>query len=480
MLRLLREALDLSQEDVARAAGTSAGMISNYECGQKELTRERLIEIVESLGLAPSEIDKALAFAESVRTGVGPRSRGSEEEDRLVRLEDWGTERTRDYLRTFHARLHREATAAAERRHAVVAWSALQGCDEEERMGLVERSSEYRSWGLVERICAESRRAAARSADEALALAHLALKMARLLPEAEGGELFRRRVEGFALAHVANAVRVGGNQRKAGELFAQAKELWEQGAPGDPSPELLDEARMLSLEVSLLRDQRHLPQALALADQTLALGRKHLAADLLIKKANILELLGKYEAAIATLRRAEPHLEGNREPRSRWLQKYGLMVNLCHVGNPGEAEALLPEVQGLAMERGDALDDLRLQWLRGRIAAGLRRMREAAGLFESVRQAFERLGIVYDMALVSVELAAVYMCEGRTAETKTIARQLLPIFSAQGVSTEVEKALRLFVEAVRQEEATAELARRLVAYLYLARGNPELPFSPKG
>lgn len=97
-----------------------------------------------------------------------------------------------------------------------------------------------------------------------------------------------------------------------------------------------------------------------------------------------------------------------------------------------------------------------------------------------MRDAFTRLGIAYDAALVTVELAAVYLEEGRTPEVKALARQLTSELNVQGVPAEADRAFRLFAEALKREEATAELARRLAAYLYLVRGNPKLSFGQPG
>lgn len=479
-LRLLREALDLSQEEVARLLHTSSGLISDYECGQRDLKRERLAEIVKALGLPESAIERALAFAETIRTGVGAQARWSEPEARKAALLDWGAEAGRDLLDTFHSRLVREAALEVDRRRGEATWAALQAWDEEAWPGVVERHPEFRGWALAERLCAESRRAAARSAKEARALAELALKVARLLPAEEAGSLFARRLEGFALAHVANALRVGGSLPKADEAYTRANKLWDEGAAGDPEPRRLTEAVVLSLAASLLKDQGWFPEALERLDRAAELAHGPLVADLWISRANVLELQGKYEAALATLRRLEPLLERDAQPRTRWLQRFALMANLCHLGRAREAEALLPEAQAVALERGDELDQLRLEWLRGRIAAGLGRLREAAGCFEAVCEAFERQGNAADAALAAVELAAVYLEEGRTPEVKALACRLEPALRAQGLPAEAAKAVRLFVEAVRAEAATAELAREVAAYLYLARGNPGLAFRRKG
>ncbi len=106
---------------------------------------------------------------------------------------------------------------------------------------LIEDAREFRSWALCERVCAESVKAAADSADLAVELAELALRIAERAP---GGESWRRRLQGYAWAHLANARRVRGDQAGAEEAFARSAKLWETGATGDPG-------RLLDLDAAL-------------------------------------------------------------------------------------------------------------------------------------------------------------------------------------------------------------------------------------
>jgi len=78
--------------------------------------------------------------------------------------------------------------------------------------------------------------------------------------------------------------------------------------------------------------------------------------------------------------------------------------------------------------------------------------------------------------LVSLELAVLYLEDGRTTEVQLLARQMAPIFQAQGVHGEALAALKLFREAAEHEAVTVEFARRLVAYLHRAQHNPQLRF----
>ena len=93
-----------------------------------------------------------------------------------------------------------------------------------------------------------------------------------------------------------------------------------------------------------------------------------------------------------------------------------------------------------------------------------------------MRRYFTTKGIAYDAALASLEVAVLYLEEDRTGEVKALAREMAPIFKAQGVHKEALASLRLFCEAASRGEATAELTRRVLEYLNKARQNPRLRF----
>jgi hypothetical protein len=85
--------------------------------------------------------------------------------------------------------------------------------------------------------------------------------------------------------------------------------------------------------------------------------------------------------------------------------------------------------------------------------------------------------MAYDVALLTLEVARLLLEEGRTAEVKALAPKLAMAFASEDVHAEAEKALRLYVEAVERETATAELARRVLSFLSRARHEQGLRFS---
>jgi tetratricopeptide (TPR) repeat protein len=133
-------------------------------------------------------------------------------------------------------------------------------------------------------------------------------------------------------------------------------------------------------------------------------------------------------------------------------------------------------VRELAESLGNNIDLVRLLWLEGKCAAGLGQRDKALTSLEQVRRAFEDRKLPFDFALASLDLALLYREEGRSAEIKALAGEMLRIFEAQQVHREALGAVILFQEAAEKEQVTAALALRLGAYLRRAQSAPGLRF----
>ena len=155
---------------------------------------------------------------------------------------------------------------------------------------------------------------------------------------------------------------------------------------------------------------------------------------------------------------------------------YSLGVNFCNLGNYAEAEKMQRQAHLLAAELRNELDRVRVNFLRGRICAGLGRREEAITAFSQVREYFECEQIPFDFALASLELAASYLEQGRARRVRELADEMLWIFRDQRVHAEALAAISLFCQAAKLDSADAEWTRRLVKYLYRAEHNPALRF----
>jgi transcriptional regulator with XRE-family HTH domain len=474
-LRVLRVTHRCKQEDLARALGIAPGTLSAYENGTKEVDRALLDRAGEALRLPREAVDSMLAELQFQRTAARPCENGTQGEARRERV--WMAALAGRILEgavlDILDQIDRHTAVAEERRRAPLLWARLIARSPEARRALVEESPEFQTWALSELLCHESLRAAADSADRAIALAELALRVADLAP-GEGG--WRSRVAGYAWAHLGNAHRVKGDLRGADRAFTRAGELWEQGAPADPK--ILNEARVLGLEASLRREQRQFGQALALLDRALALADRAEAPYLLLGMAKLLGDRGDLEGALGALQRSEHLLASVPEKRLAFAARSNAVDFLSLLGHYEEAAERLPAVWQLAESLAGELDRLRLVWVHGRVAAGTGREEEGIAALEQVRREFGARRIAYDGALVSLELAVLYLKEGRTDRVKALAREMTPIFESEKVHREALAALALFARAAEQECATVELVQQLVRYLHQARHNPELRFRP--
>jgi tetratricopeptide (TPR) repeat protein len=277
--------------------------------------------------------------------------------------------------------------------------------------------------------------------------------------------------------YLGNARRVQGDLASADEAFAQARRLWPAGE-ADPCG-LLAQARSFDLEASLRSEQGRFVKALDLLDRALAASREtEEIARLLIKKAGVLEFSGDDAGALAVLREAAPRVSRESDPRQYFALRFNLATTLCHLGRHAEVEPALAEIRALAAQLGKRLDQVRVRWLEGRVAAGLGRVEEAAAALEEVREALAARGIAFDTAQVSLELSALYLEQGRTARVRELAAEAVAVFARQDNHREAVAALQLFLAAVEKDRATAALARRLFAYLRRAQHDPALRFEP--
>lgn len=472
-LSLLRRLQGWSQKELAAASGVPGNLLSDYEKGRKPLSRERLEMLASTMGRAPEFLEQVFTFLRTSSASAPVAGRPSDAQSwRMELVVSDVAAMAADFTRSVLTRVTTAARVEQERLEAEALWARLKTTKPPERRRLVEAVERFRSWALCELVCRESVDAARDSADRALELADLALYIAELTP---GDEAWRSQVQGYAWAHVGNARRVKGNLPGADEAFRCAGALWPFGDEGGAI--LLDETRMLDLEASLRREQGRFDEALSLLDRALSKDRGEHTQRILLNRATTLEALGNFEEAVKTLNRAAPLVEARGEPRLVLALRFNLAVNLCWLERYDKAKKLLPEIRGLATAVENGLDFVRMRWLEGRVAAGLGGHKEAILAYARVQEELTARGIGFDAALVTLEMASIYLAEGRTAEVRALARQMMWIFKSQGVHREVLAALQLFFQAADRGMVSRELTQRLIRYLLRAQFDPSLKFN---
>jgi tetratricopeptide (TPR) repeat protein len=199
---------------------------------------------------------------------------------------------------------------------------------------------EPQHWGLVMALCEASETAAPKNPDRALEVAELALAAARQVAlDVPGSKGFRSRLEGWATAFVANAKRViGSDLPGACRTWVDVWRLWRAGE--DPAG-LLSEAYLLDMEASLRRDQGHLPQALKLHEDALALARPEEVGIILLNQSVSRKESGDPEGALKSLEQASSVIDGERQPRLRTVLCFNRASSLCKLNRAEEAVPLV-------------------------------------------------------------------------------------------------------------------------------------------
>jgi tetratricopeptide (TPR) repeat protein/DNA-binding XRE family transcriptional regulator len=473
-LTCLRRLRGWTGEELAERADISPQMLSLYET-EKEPSWEKLMELAGLLGYDREEVEGIVfALRRAVRQPAEPRLPVDPSPAAFRRIREIAGRVGRavtELLERHLVEVARTWAVKKARRQAGRLWREIEKTPPPRRRALLETTPKFQTWAMSERLAHESERAASDKADRALELAELGWRAAELAP---GDAAFLDGVKGYALIFVANARRVANQMPRAGEDCDRALALWNAGAPA--ARKILPAWRILDREGSLRRDQRRFPEALESLREAQAIAPPKAIARILVNRAVVLEHMGDAEQAIEILREAESHASKWRDSELKLKIQFNLAVNLCHLDLYTEAKELLHEVRRLAVAGRRELNLIRVLWLSGKIDAGFGQVLEARAAFNQVRRELETRTLAYDYALVSLELAALDLQSGRREEVKLLAEEMAWIFNNQGIHREALAAVALFRKAAAEEKASAELARRLVRYLYRARYNPELRF----
>lgn len=327
----------------------------------------------------------------------------------------------------------------------------------------------YRGPALAQRLIAASLSRLPADAQGACNLAQLATAVLHQTPPgAHVTALYAR-----ALAHMANALKAQGRLQEADAHFRHARFVLRFEKDGDP----LLSAELDELEGSLRRHQRRLDEARHLLRQAVEayrMQRQHVeAARALLSLGMVHREADELEAGLEVTRQALELIRPEEEPRLCLVAWHNLADGLCDQGRCEQAAQILETHRALYERFPDPWTQLRLAWLEARIAQGLGDEAGAERRFLEIRQGFLERGNRFDAALAALELAALYLEQGRDAELQGLAAELVGVFQEHEVHREALAALLLFESAVSRRTLTKELIRSLARTLEQAHLSPE-------
>ena len=259
-----------------------------------------------------------------------------------------------------------------------------------------------------------------------------------------------------AWAHLANAYKVLGDHRAAGQAWVKAKHHRTVGTR-DP----LLSARLAFLESSFRREHHQNQRAAHLAQQAGTLFRSggdlHSQALALALEALAHRRTGHLEGAIRCLRRAQDGFDPGQDP-SLYL---GLQSTLGHfLGESGLIQQglyLLSNLPSAEIDPSRRSLLIRRRWHVGLLAALAGDHGFAALTLDAVRREFLRRDALGDAALSTLELAAVCLRQGRAAEVHPLVEELFPLYVECPDPQAIKRLLRHHVFRIPGVRSAAEL-----------------------
>lgn len=280
-----------------------------------------------------------------------------------------------------------------------------------------------------------------------------------------------------AYVELANSYRVTDYLDWAERALSRAAEL---GRSGTQSDEL--DVRFLDVQASILTDRRQFSKAFPALDAVheihLQRGDRHLAGRALVSKGLFKDYEGQPEEAIRNLRKGLTMIDRERDPELVFMATANLARALMGCGKLKEARAVLWPNLGRPDLAGGQIGRLKLVWLEGQINVGLRKLDRAERAFLKAKQGFEEANLPYKASQVSLDLAAVWIRQGRDEEARNIVLAAAEIFSSLRIHRELMVAVFFLKKIFETRVATLEALEEVKKYLEDAEHAPNAWFDP--
>jgi tetratricopeptide (TPR) repeat protein len=338
-------------------------------------------------------------------------------------------------------------------------------------------ADDLHGWPLVEALLELSYEERFRDPGEMLFLAFAATVAAGNLDQERYSPGFAADLQARAWIEAGNAYRVNDDFESAESAFHRAAGVLDAGT-GD----LRILARLLVCLASLRRAQRRLTDAAELLDSAqrlyVEIGEDRLASRTAIKMGVVLHYDDRPREAVSTLQLGLAGLDAEADRQLVAIGRQTLVHALVDCGEPRKASEILLRGGLRQAFAGQPLNLAKLRWVEGKVLAGLGKLRRAERALAEVRQGYLALGLMYDAAMAGLDLAGVWIREGKAAQARELTSDLVHTFRDLDVPSEANKAVRYLQRACDRALATAELVESIARFLRRLERNPQLRFTP--
>jgi tetratricopeptide (TPR) repeat protein len=325
-------------------------------------------------------------------------------------------------------------------------------------------SGAERDWLLCQRLI-ERCRALRYSDPETMVLtAQLAVELSQRLESSSEKAPALADLQACALAELGNARRIADDLVGAEVELSRALERADQGT-GDP----LFLAALMDLTASLYTDLRRFEEARRLLDAVYAIyeraGDRHSAGRALISKGASSNYAFDVEEAVQLLAQGLSLIDPARDPKLAMIAIHNLIWSLVEGGRAAQAHQLFEHSRQLFSSHTEKLDAIKTTWLEGRIAMALGEEERAEQLFRETRAHFEEARLPYEVALVSLDTAVLWLRAGRVAEIRGLIDETISVFQTRGIRREAIGMMLVVRDAFRKRQVTEALLRTTAAKL---------------
>ncbi len=297
------------------------------------------------------------------------------------------------------------------------------------------------------------------AAERAALAARACARAAQGLPESSRADL---RAE--ATAAVANCRRVQNDLAGAEKAWRRVDELQRHGLQ---EPAL--KGRLASLRASLFRGRRQFVEAVDVLLEAIAFAQKtedrRAEARYRLKLGATLRAKGSPRAALAQVRKAQRYLGDPSVAQLAFGALHEEILIRNDLGQNRQALALSRVLAPHYATYAGPVFQLRGAWLRGRLYASVGEHGQAAEIFEELRAGFLAREMLYDAALVSLDLALSYAERGERGRVRSLAHEMYDVFRAQQIPREAAAALLLFAHNALDELADAAFIAETIRQL---------------
>ena len=380
------------------------------------------------------------------------------------------------YESVFARMTERVGSAAAQveegRRKAEPLVAELLALPREERQARFDQQRRYRTffvaWTLLERSCQME------DAAESESLGRLAAAAAEKL---DGNGLTAGTETGLAIGAWC---AVGEACRRLGRLDAAEDAFVHAVGPLEKSVDPAENAEYCRRLARLRRDQRRFDEAMALFERAATLfGSAGQIRDQALALADLAAVhldQEDMESAVATFDRALVLGPAAVDPGLAAGPDWGIAGCLAALADPLQERRILAALAERPGRRRTAVEKAVLVRIEGLVAGFARQEHQAEVLLRGAWNAFHRSGALGYAILAGLDLAALFLRQGRASNLRALGGEIRIAFQSRDLGEGVRAALDDLIRGLETGSPSPEMLAAVARHVARAMVRPELPY----